>query len=512
MSRTTTLTSTLTLACALAAAAGCNNGGGSSRRSAAAAVTSATTSPTTTATPAPAAPAALTARPGRGALRVEWPTVAGATDYTLYVADVAGVGSMAPAASGLPGARRLDAVTSPYDLVGLTPGRAVHLVVTATGPGGEGPPSVEVAAAALRDDWRLEGADAAHTGHNAGELGRAPVAQAWSRTLGGRWSSAPVVSNGRLFVVIDDRLHALDPATGAAVWTVADVGYGNYQSSRSAQPAVVGDRVVIERSRFVPYRTPRVSYDALDAGTGAVVWSAPGTGYGDGSVSLVPAGDRVLAFEPNWGELSALDLATGDVKWRTSIGQSYYELTSPTVAHGAVHMITLGRLRTFETLTGAAGPTTVLNSYGFYFGSRPPYTPAVVADGTLYAATAGELRAVDVATRAVRWTHRANAQLEAPAVAGGRVFACVDGSLDALDASTGAAAWRFVAGSALEGQPVVGNGVVFAASSTEAYAVDALTGAALWSAPTGGRICVAAGHLFVSAPYSGVVTAYRLAR
>ena len=95
-------------------------------------------------------------------------------------------------------------------------------VVEATG---ETSGSTAVATFTVRTDWPTFHFDPARTGYNPYENVLSPanvhgLTEAWNFTTGGPVTSAPAVANGMVYVGShDDNLYALDAATGAPVWT-----------------------------------------------------------------------------------------------------------------------------------------------------------------------------------------------------------------------------------------------------------------------------------------------------
>ncbi len=90
---------------------------------------------------APGAPALLTATPRDGVVDLTWSPSEGATSYNVYGSAQPGVW---PGAAGV--THLAVATSTSYSHTGLANGVPVHYVVTAVGPGGESPPSVEARA------------------------------------------------------------------------------------------------------------------------------------------------------------------------------------------------------------------------------------------------------------------------------------------------------------------------------------------------------------------------------
>ena len=90
------------------------------------------------------APESVTLLPGDRAITISWTPVAGATGYTVYWANSSGVRAGATGVSSI-----LVEGANVHVHAGLASGLVYHYVVTASGPGGESSPSVEVSAATV---------------------------------------------------------------------------------------------------------------------------------------------------------------------------------------------------------------------------------------------------------------------------------------------------------------------------------------------------------------------------
>ncbi len=142
----------------------------------------------------------------------------------------------------------------------------------------------------------------------------------WSFATQSRVRSTPAVDRGTVFVgSFDGRVYALDAASGAERWRFAtgDV----VQSS----PAVAGDTVVVGSRAMAVY--------GLDAKTGALRWRRPHSGsWILGSAAV--AGGAVVIGGSDSHRLEALDAATGAPIWSSDVGGRV--LGSPAVVGGAV--------------------------------------------------------------------------------------------------------------------------------------------------------------------------------
>ena len=246
----------------------------------------------------------------------------------------------------------------------------------------------------------------------------------------------------------------------------ADIGEGNSRRFRiTADPVVSGGRV------FVMDSLSRVS--ALTT-SGAPVWSAsltpPGDRPGDaGSGGLAVSGDTLFVTS-GYGTLTALDAATGGVRWSHDFDAGV--TGAPTVSGGVVYAVTSNAVgwaidaRDGRILWQAFGAVA---SQGIA-GSGP--SPAVAGSLVVFPFLSGQMVAAEMGEGNQTW---------AASVAGrrlGRGFSRV---------------------TELTGGPVVVGDTIFAASQAgRAGAFDATTGQNIWRADEGtsGQIWAAGGALF----------------
>lgn len=257
--------------------------------------------------------------------------------------------------------------------------------------------------------------------------------------------------------------HATLSAQPQLIWSTK-AGAGNGRKTRiTAEPVSDGSRIFAMDAE--------TSVTAVAMGGGAV-WSTnltparerQGAGMGGG----LALGDGKLFATTTFGELVALDPASGAVLWRQA----------------------------FDAPVSGA-PT--------------------VSDGLVYVATAtSDGFAVNSATGRIVWrisgmpTHHGVSGVAAPAAAGNlAIFPLANGSLMGIDRGDGSADWvARVAGSRpgrgsgvlqdFTGEPVISGGTVYAATPAGRTVAVSLGGDLLWSADEGaqGMMAVAGGSIF----------------
>ena len=278
--------------------------------------------------------------------------------------------------------------------------------------------------------------------------------------------------------------HASLAATLTPVWS-ADIGSGNSRRNRiTADPVSDGARV------FAMDATAGVS--AIDLATGGTVWSAdlqPGFDRG-GSVSgggLALSGGT-LYVTTGFGELIALDPASGAVRWRQRLDAG---IGAPTVSGDTVYIVSRnnqawaleasnGRLvwqvpatTTEPLLSGAAAPAVTNRITVFPFGSGE-------LAGTLRRSGAALWTTTVSGGRSGAAYANINDVTSDPVVVGGRIYAGnQSGRVVAIDAGTGSRVWTAEEGAY---SPVLATGgdLFFVSDRNELIRLDADSGARIW--------------------------------
>jgi outer membrane protein assembly factor BamB len=134
--------------------------------------------------------------------------------------------------------------------------------------------------------------------------------------------------------------------------------------------------------------------------------------------------------------------------------------SSPAIAGGIVYIgSSSGDLHAIDLTTGAV-KWKYLTNKDLGIGESSP----AVANGIVYVGDlAGVLHAVDAATGKPRWTFKTGAEIKSsPVVAGTRVLiGSYDGKLYGLDAATGKSAWQYATENYVHATPAISNGVAY---------------------------------------------------
>ncbi|HEY3274520.1 MAG TPA: toll/interleukin-1 receptor domain-containing protein [Methanocella sp.] len=250
---------------------------------------------------------------------------------------------------------------------------------------------------------------ASHYGGTLYALDADTGGEKWNYALAGQTSSSPCVSNGTVYIGSIDAVYAIDAKTGAGKWTY-ELTNPVTSPALEPSPAVAGGVVIASDYRYIV---------AIDAVTGTEKWRYQAENSFDGSASI--AGNVVYATAD--GKVSALDLYTGDLLWKTDyVSMSLWD-SSPSVSDG----------RVFK-----AGLT-------------------------------GTVIALDAATGKSLWTFD-NGDFKSfvgmPSIVGDLVYiGCENGYLYALNAKTGMAQWKFKAKDSISSSAAVADGVVYVGSA-----------------------------------------------
>jgi len=299
--------------------------------------------------------------------------------------------------------------------------------------------------------WRAYRGDANGTGATDASGPTGNLSLLWSAPFSSEPNSlvSPVVADGLVFAGTDDDFHnyygnlsAYDAATGETVW------YRVGLEPRSTGAVANGTLYVA-----ADYDDTALRFYAIDTATGDIDWQTSLSTYPRYGASPVVAGDTVYLGVDD-GTVYAFNTTDGSVRWTTALPD--YVQSTPAVSGDTVYVGDYdGHLYALDTADGSERWNLSVDSYG---ASSP-----AIDGGTLYVAH-DDLVAVDLATHTVDWrtTLPSGVDDSDPAVRDGVVYVGnTDGTLSALSAATGDFLWNASADTGDLGPPVVADGAVY---------------------------------------------------
>lgn len=294
-------------------------------------------------------------------------------------------------------------------------------------------------------DWTHRGGSARHAGPNAA-LSAAP-APVWSQSIGpgnsrrNRMTAAPVVAAGRVFAMdAHSQVTALSTA-GGLLWQA------NLLAEFDKNPSELSGGGLAVQGAQVFVTTAYGELVALDGATGAIQWrqrfDAPVIG------APVVDGNTVYAVARD-GTALGVDTANGKLRWQTGGTRAKSGMVgtgSPAIADGlAVLPFAGGDVVAMNTKDGTrawAGAVAGQRAGRAYAVGMGDLTgDPVISGGVVYVGSAaGRTSAFDAKTGQRLWTANEGA-MNPPLVVGGSVFVVNDeAKLVRLDARSGAAIW-----------------------------------------------------------------------
>jgi outer membrane protein assembly factor BamB len=322
-------------------------------------------------------------------------------------------------------------------------------VLSADGPAVEGPAGVSSTALSLiapvtNGEWTHRGGNAAHApGHV--QLG-AGTNRIWSVSIGEgdnrghRITADPVVAAGRVFTLDSRATVTATALNGGRAWNTDITPVQESSDSASGGGLAYEGGQIFVTSGFG-------ELVALDAATGAVQWRQ----RVDAAISGGPAVQNGVVYVAARNSVGwAVRASDGKVLWQTSgtaSGSGVMGVAVPAVqGNTVIFPFSSGQMLAVDRNTGLNNWATQIG------GTRTGRSIAVIRDITgdpvisgsrVYAGTSsGRIEAVDMATGLQDWTTAEGANSPV-VVAGGSVFAVNDqAELVRLDAATGGVIWR----------------------------------------------------------------------
>ena len=338
----------------------------------------------------------------------------------------------------------------------------------------------------VRTDWSQAGFDAAQTRYNPYEnvisaSNASQLTNAWTNNYTAPIYSTPIVAGGRVFISAD-KLYALDATTGATLWSSSYTPFGS---------PVVDAGIVYVAS---------IQLYALKASTGALLWSDPLAG--NGVLSSPTVANGVVYIDSFNGPLYAFNARTGKQLWANTGCNC---TVTPAVANGLLYIGSGNVLYALNDKTGATQWTYTTTNF--------INTSAAVANGLVYVSDGkGVLYALNALTGTFGWSETTDGFSEGiPAVAGNTVFVTGTG-LFAFNAKTGTPLWSAYTNELIRISESVANGVVYVILTEGPVgiaAVDANTGKSLWGSSLTsdqftGAPAIANGMVYIGVGSSGL--------
>ncbi|MEM6277521.1 MAG: PQQ-binding-like beta-propeller repeat protein [Pseudomonadota bacterium] len=292
--------------------------------------------------------------------------------------------------------------------------------------------------------WTHPGGNERHAAPHAA-FTTAPV-QIWSSSIGSgdgrrqRINAHPIVANGRVFTVDSNGVVAATSTGGERLWSADLTPSLERRGQGGSHGLSYGGGALYVNTGFG-------EVVALDPATGAELWTQDIDAQGGGSATYFDGRVYVAARDSvGW----AIDAETGRVQWQlsgTPSGSSYLGGGGPALTDDlAIFPFPSGELLAVFRRGGVQRwNATILGGRSgvAYSAISDVAADPVVADDRVYVANpAGRLAALSAANGERLWTARAGS-LKPPVVAGGSVFFVSDqNALTRLDAGTGQTIWQ----------------------------------------------------------------------
>jgi outer membrane protein assembly factor BamB len=329
--------------------------------------------------------------------------------------------------------------------------------------------------------WPTYGFDAARTRDVVAPGIRPPFRKLWLFHGGSLLEFPPAIGYGRLYLTNNAGVTmAVNTRTGKGAW--------RFVSGRcvAASPALAFGIVFQTYLNRPPCNASGRTLDgelvALNVGFGKVRWR---TKLGPSESSPVVAGHTVYVGDWN-GDVTALDEHTGRVRWRFHTGGKIKAAVA--LAGGRLFVGSYdSRVYALDARTGrliwraAAQPR--LGRTGTFYA-----TPTVAYGRVYVGSTDGKVYSFGAASGRIRWSRTTGGYVYASAAVWRRrvLVGSYDGRFYCFDAATGDTCWSFRANGPISGSATVVNGIVyFATLKKRTYALDARTGRLLWTFPDG---------------------------
>ncbi|MEZ6016291.1 MAG: PQQ-binding-like beta-propeller repeat protein [Planctomycetota bacterium] len=345
---------------------------------------------------------------------------------------------------------------------------AVALCATVLQEARPAPPAA--APAPAHRGWPIFRGDAGLSGVAATTLD-AEIELHWTYAAGGPITSSPVLVDGLVYFGSDDqKLHAVEAATGAGRWTFKTEDF------IEAPPFVAAGTVYVGSNDTYFY--------AVDAATGALRWKqATGDKIIGSANSVQLASGLAIVVGSYDASLYCFDARTGERRWAYTTDN--YVNGAPAIDAGrAIFGGCDAILHVVDVTKGERASAVELGGDCHIAGS------IAFLDGRAYFGHYGNaFVCVDVAKGEVVWSYASQDQafFSSPALTADRVvFGGRDRNLHCVKRDTGEGLWKFKTRRKVDGSPVIaGDKVVFGSGDGRLYVLALADGAEVWSQDLG---------------------------
>ncbi len=297
-----------------------------------------------------------------------------------------------------------------------------------------------------------------------------PVGGNWRFKTKGVVRSSPLIADGTAYFGSDDRhLYAVDIQTGLEKWRFETAG------SIVSSPTITKGIVFFGSREGYLY--------AVDAISGQEKWRFRAKGSVSSSPALV---GEVVYFGCGYRYLYALDINTGLEKWHFEADKAEGEISTPAIADGGIYFGSPDGLCALDVETGDV-------KWKFKTKGDMPLGPAI-SGGTVFCVSDDVVYAVNAKTGKEMWNVEIAGEgtQSSPAVSDSVVYFLgtafhSEYCLYAVDASTGAAKWKF-SSFGVRSSPSISAGVVYFGGGHWLFAVNADTRQEKWRFETGDAI------------------------
>ncbi len=330
------------------------------------------------------------------------------------------------------------AAALPETTTDTIPGGATDVVA------GVNPVAISLPGQVANAEWTHRGGSAQHRIGNAA-LGQG-LTRVWSVNAGqgetrkNRTGADPVVGAGRIYTLDAAETVVATSTGGGRLWSASLTPPGDKSGDASGGGLAFAGGAVFATTGYG-------ELVALDAASGAVRWRQ----RLDAAVGGAPAvADGMVYVSTRDGGAFAVAAENGKLMWQvegTAGAAGIVGVSAPAVSGDQVIFpFSSGQLLAVQRDTGVPVWQTYVagKRLGRAFASVSDLTgDPVVADGVIYAGSAaGRLAAASAVTGDKLWS-AADGAVSPPVVAGGAVFIVNDeNQLERLDAATGATVWR----------------------------------------------------------------------